>query len=156
MAESMTMGEEIRSRFELAVNHLEEILQTVPPQSIPSCIGELERLKIVASLRLHSMNLQSNSMAEPDEKLLDMNQVAEALNIPISRVRELSRRKDGFPVQRIGKYVRVKQSDLWQWVESLQKKGLDNRLDHRYTVKYERKRTQAPSGKNGNHSSGVR
>ena len=152
----MTMSEEIRSRFELAVNHLEEILQTVPPQNMPSCIGELERLKIVAGLRLYSMNLQSNSMAEPDEKLLDMNQVAEALNIPISRVRELSRRKDGFPVRHIGKYVRVKPSELWQWVESLQKKGPDNRLDHRYTIKYERKRTQAPSCKNGNHSSGVR
>ena len=152
----MTMGKEIQSKFEIAVSELEESLQTILPQSIPSCIGELERLKIVASLRLHSMNLQSNSMAEPDEKLLDMNQVAEALNIPISRVRELSRRKDGFPIQHIGKYVRVKQSDLWQWVESLQKKGLDNRLDHRYTIKYERKRTQAPSGKNGNYSSGVR
>ena len=153
MAESMTMSEEIRSRFELAVNHLEEILQTVPPQNMPSCIGELERLKIVAGLRLYSMNLQSNSMAEPDEKLLDMNQVAEHLSITPGRARELSRRRDGFPIQHIGKYVRVKQSDLWQWLKNLQEKGLDKRLDHRYTVKYERKRTQAPSGKNGNHPS---
>ena len=153
---SMTIDRDIQSKFEVAVRELEQIVQTIPPQNMPSCIGELERLKIVASLRLHSMNLQSNSMAKPDEKLLDMNQVAEALNIPISRVRELSRRKDGFPIQHIGKYVRVKQSDLWQWVEALQKNGLDSRLDHRYTIKYERKRTQAPSGKNGNHSSGVR
>ncbi len=157
MAERRTEMEELsRDMIDRGIEQIEKAIPMLPPSECPRMIGDLERLKIMIGRRLYSVELQSNSMAEPDEKLLDMNQVAEALNIPISRVRELSRRKDGFPVQRIGKYVRVKQSDLWQWVEALQKNGLDSRLDHRYTIKYERKRTQAPSGKNGNHSSGIR
>lgn len=152
----MSRQEFLRDMIDELVQQIEQAIAKLPPSECPRMMGDLERLKIVAGLRLHPMNLQSNSMAEPDERLLDMNQVAEHLNIPISRVRELSRRKDGFPVRHIGKYVRVKPSELWQWVESLQKKGLDNRLDHRYTIKYERKRTQAPSCKNGNNPSRAR
>jgi len=150
------MHEFLRDMIDRGIEQIEKAIPSLPPSECPRLMGDLERLKIMAGRRLYSAEHQSDSMAEPAEKLLDMNQVAEHLNIPISRVRELSRRKDGFPVRHIGKYVRVKPSELWQWVESLQKKGLDNRLDHRYTIKYERKRTQAPSYKNGNHSSGVR
>ena len=150
------MNASSQSTFESAVSALEAIIQTGMPQDMPAYLGELERLKVVAGLRLHPVTFPSNPATESKGKLLNMKQVADSLNIPLSRVRELSRRKDGFPVQRIGKYVRVKQSDLWQWVERLQHNGLDNTLDHRYTVKYERKRTQAPSEKNGNHPSGVR
>lgn len=104
----------------------------MPLEECCSVIGELERLKIVAGHYLNLFGSQSPSTEKPEERLLDMQQVAHRLQIPMTRARELSRRKDGFPVYHLGKYVRVKESDLWRWVEGLQGKGLERKFDHRY------------------------
>ncbi len=147
------MQELPKDRIVECVEQIEQAIPKLPATECPGVLGDLARLSAQVQMKMTVPHAQTE---EPEEKLLDINQVAERLNITISRVRELSRRKDGFPVQHIGKYVRVKQSDLWQWVEGLQEKGLDKRLDHRYTMKYERKGAPSTSEKNGNHSGRVR
>lgn len=50
------------------------------------------------------------------DALLTMPEVAETLNIPESKVRELGRRGE-LPTVTIGKYVRVRLTDLQQWLD---------------------------------------
>src|SRR5690348_12013493 len=56
------------------------------------------------------------SCAEPD-RLLTMPEVSTITGIPESKVRELGRRGE-LPTVRIGKYVRVRQADLTQYVDT--------------------------------------
>lgn len=67
-----------------------------------------------------------------DANWLDVVQVAGRLNLPVSRVRELSRHQGGPPFKRIGKYLRIAPADLHTWLEQLPAKGLDSLLCRRH------------------------
>ena len=106
-------------------------------------LAELERLKGITFQALLACPMTNNAKPYSEEPLLDLGQVSTLLNLPLSRTRELSRRQDGFPITRIGKHIRVKPRDLWNWIDQIQQEGLAKELDHRYSSKcHVRRRTQ--------------
>ncbi len=133
MAKSMTMGKEIRSRFEIAVSELEESLQTILPQNMPSCIGELERIKAVATQRL--MTVSHSLTEEPEEKLLTIQGIAQYLQVPVYTARQFAKTK-GFPAMRIGKHIRAELGALKVWARGHQKGGVDMSLYKKYNEQY--------------------
>jgi excisionase family DNA binding protein len=56
------------------------------------------------------------------EKLLDANEVAELLSVPVGWVREHTR-TGAIPHVALGRYVRYSETDVVAWVESLKTGG---------------------------------
>ena len=90
-------------------------LSKISPAQCPGLLGELERLKAVLWARVLKSDRPSEDLSVQTKDLLDIPEVAKLLNIPQSRAYELSRRQDGFPTVRIGRYIRVNPSVLEQW-----------------------------------------
>jgi predicted DNA-binding transcriptional regulator AlpA len=99
------------------IGKLDLELNKISPAQCPGLLGELERLKAVLWTRVLKSDVPSEGSSRQINELLDIPEVAKVLNIPKSRAYELSRRQDGFPTVRIGKYVRVHSSVLEQWVK---------------------------------------
>ncbi len=89
----------------------------ISPAQYPGLLGELERLKAELWARVLNSDTPSEGRSAQTQDLLNIPEVAKLLNIPQSRAYELSRRQDGFPTVRIGKYIRVNQAALEQWVK---------------------------------------
>ena len=98
------------------IGKLDLELSKLSPAQYPSLLGELERLKAVLWARVLKRDAPVEDRSAQTQDLLDIPEVAKLLNIPQSRAYELSRRQDGFPTVRIGKYIRVNRSVLAQWV----------------------------------------
>src|SRR5262249_28718633 len=81
-----------------ALKVLEQTITTVCPAQFPELVGELERLKALVFARL----LQQPGPEKGN--LLDAQQVAVRLNIPVSYVYELARR-EALKAIKLGKYV---------------------------------------------------
>lgn len=99
------------------IGKLDLELSKISPTQCPGLLGELERLKAVLWARVLNSDMPTEDRSAPRKDLLDIAEVAKLLNIPKSRAYELSRRQDGFPTVRIGKYIRVNPSVLEQWVK---------------------------------------
>ena len=99
------------------IGKLDLELSQIPAAQYPGLLGELERLKAVLWARVLKSDRPSEDRSAQTQDLLDIPEVAKLLNIPQSRAYELSRRQDGFPTVRIGKYIRVNRSVLEQWVK---------------------------------------
>ena len=99
------------------ISKLDLELSKISLAQCPALLGELERLKAVLWARVLKHDMLSEDRSVQTKDLLDIPEVAKLLNIPQSRAYELSRRQDGFPTVRIGKYIRVNPSVLEQWVQ---------------------------------------
>ena len=99
------------------IGKLDLELSKLSPAQYPGLLGELERLKAVLWTRVLKIDMPSEDRSAQTQDLLDIPEVAKLLNIPQSRAYELSRRQDGFPTVRIGKYIRVNPSALELWVK---------------------------------------
>ena len=99
------------------IGKLDLELSKISLAQCPALLGELERLKAVLWARVLKHDMLSEDRSVQTKDLLDIPEVAKLLNIPQSRAYELSRRQDGFPTVRIGKYIRVNPSVLEQWVQ---------------------------------------
>ena len=99
------------------IGKLDLELSKISLAQCPALLGELERLKAVLWARVLKHDMLSEDRSVQTKDLLDIPEVAKLLNIPQSRAYELSRRQDGFPTVRIGKYIRVNPSVLEQWVK---------------------------------------
>lgn len=121
---------------------LEKVLAVVSPEEIPNFLAELERLKALAWCRLQGI-VTSN-------RLLTLQEVAERLAVPVSKVYELARH-EGFPVTMVGKYKRVSERDLATW-QAQQKKAVDSKVYITYSPRHERRRTATDSEEAGAHS----
>jgi hypothetical protein len=119
---------------------VEKALSEAALDQLPTILGELERLKILAWQRVIASQAQGKPTDER-EGLLTIPQTAIRLNIPQTRAYELTRQRGGFPVVRIGKYLRVNPVALEGWL-SQQDNGLDKNVSVAYTQRHGRKRTQ--------------
>ncbi len=126
---SMPIDRDIQSKFEVAVRELEQIVQAAHPQNMPSCIGELERIKAVATQRL--MTVSHSLTEEPEEKLLTIQGIAQYLQVPVYTARQFAKTK-GFPAMRIGKHIRAELGALKVWARGHQLGGVDMSLYKKY------------------------
>lgn len=94
------------------IQQLSELVNEVPPSDCPGLIGHLEALKARVWLRMTTRP----DNAPNEGKLLTVQETAERLNVPISRVYELTRQVDGLPTIRVGKYKRISSSALSAWM----------------------------------------
>ena len=111
------------------VAKLEQLEQELPLWDRAACLpllGLLERLKVLAWVKILGSPLDIADRREPD-RLLTIPQVAERLAIPTGHAYDLARR-DVLPVVRIGKYIRVSQTSLTRWME--QQTTLQRRIDN--------------------------
>ena len=97
---------------------LEAAVEQIPPSECPRWLGELERVKAILWQRLLAAEHAdcSREAADTPGRLLTIPQVAEILSIPESRAYELARQGQLRTVH-IGKYIRVLEADLNQYVQ---------------------------------------
>ncbi|HJT20809.1 MAG TPA: helix-turn-helix domain-containing protein [Nitrospira sp.] len=98
---------------------IEQAIGSVMPTDCPALLGELERLKGLAQLRLLT-GAVTNGHAPNSEALLTIPEVAKRLKVSEYRAYELAR-QGILPSIRLGKSVRVKPSAL---AEYLAKQGV--------------------------------
>jgi hypothetical protein len=101
----------------------EERIHEATPEELPTLLGELATLHALAWKKL--MQAAGGLAISNDEALLSIPQVTERLNLPASRVYELARRRDGLPVIKIGKYIRVHPGALQEWLSHQSLKDVD-------------------------------
>ncbi len=146
---SMNKDKDIQSKFEVAVRELEQIVQAAPPQSMPSCIGELERIKAVATQRL--MTVSHPPTDQPKEKLLTIQGIAQYLQVPVYTARQFAKTK-GFPAMRIGKHIRAELGALKVWARKHLKIEVDPSVYETYNKECDgRIDPQENQKKNGTH-----
>ncbi len=98
------------------LQHPEFISQT-PPAAVPDLLAELEALRALLWARLVTVQGPPATLHPEQEpnRLLTVAQVAEVLSVRKSHAYELIRRNE-IPAIRLGRYVRVRLSDLRRWV----------------------------------------
>jgi excisionase family DNA binding protein len=101
----------------------EERIHDAAPEELPILLGELATLHALVWKKL--MQAAGDIAPANDAALLSIPQVAERLNLPESRVYELARRRDGFPVIKIGKYIRVHPVALQEWLDRQSSRDVD-------------------------------
>jgi len=103
-----------------------EQLLTAPNEAARVAAGEIPGLLArLASAQLQLAGLQAALLARlhatsgaggsPDDRLLDMETVAEVLNVPVAHAREMGRRHE-LPIVKVGRYVKVRESSLHAWM----------------------------------------
>jgi excisionase family DNA binding protein len=112
-----------------------------------SCAALLAALAAKASTK----PAQGSPVCDEPQALLTMPAVARALGIPEGSARELGRR-GLLPTVKIGRYVRVRKSDLEGWITSHRESPLDQSSYHGYSVYQgykppERMRIPSPSSR---------
>jgi hypothetical protein len=103
-----------------------EEAERVPAGEIPGLLARL------ASAQLQLVGLQAALLARlhtgpsgragADDRLLDMERVAEVLGVPIAHAREMGRRHE-FPIVRVGRYMKVRSSSLAAWLQQREELG---------------------------------
>jgi len=80
-------------------------------EELPQLAGLLEAARVKLALRL-----VAPAAAKPDDdRLVDMDEVARVLGVPVAHARELGRRGE-LPVVHVGRYVRVRSGALVEWM----------------------------------------
>lgn len=97
------------------IEALEQNLGAMSFSDYPELLGQLERLKALVWTKTISHGAE-RCHQENGSKLLTMQEVADQLSIPKSRAYELAR-QGRFPITRVGKYIRVTQVALQEWIE---------------------------------------
>jgi len=80
----------------------------------PTLLGHLERLKALVWTRM-MIDIRPPTGGNGEARLLNMQQVAQRLNIPKTKAYELVR-QGRLPAVRVGKYIRVEPSKLEEWM----------------------------------------
>ena len=100
---------------------IERAVAETPASEVPALVGELERLKMVLLAR-------QRTPREPDieerDQLLSIEEAADILAVPKSRVAEMARRRE-IPALKVGRYPRIRTSTLREWIERNEELGLD-------------------------------
>jgi excisionase family DNA binding protein len=86
-----------------------DLVKATETESLPALIGRLAEAQAIAQVRL-VQPVGGNGCGE-DRNLLDVEAVAARLSIPVTKVYDLVKAKH-LPAVRIGKYLRIRQEDL--------------------------------------------
>jgi len=90
---------------------LEALVAEADQADLPRLIGQLAQAQAAATARL-----VAPAPARTDEdRLVDMDEVARLLDVPVTQARELGRRGE-LPVVKVGRYVRVRAGALAEWI----------------------------------------
>jgi excisionase family DNA binding protein len=102
-----------------------EDVERAPLAHVPGLLARL------ASTQLQLAGLQAALLArlqtasprrDADDRLLDMETVAQVLDVPIAHAREMGRRHE-LPIVRVGRYVKVRESSLQTWLRQREEVG---------------------------------
>src|SRR5437870_5024119 len=96
------------------ITALEQGLDELTLCDYPALLGQLERLKALVWTRMMS-DIHPPTGGNGEATLLNMQQVAKRVNIPLSCAYELVRQRR-LPAVRIGKYIRVDPAELAVWM----------------------------------------
>jgi len=108
-------------------------VEALTPWEACSLLLACSALLTALAARAWGVPAQQPSAPDASDPLLTMLTVAEVLGIPESRARELGRRGE-LPTVNIGKYVRVRKSDLDTWVAAHRQNRLDQTLNRGYSL----------------------
>jgi len=117
------------------IEKLDLELSSIAPAQCPGLLGELERLKALAWVRLTLHSQGTGELCQPDNQLLTIPQVSERLTLPVGRVYELAR-QGKLPVVRVGKYVRVHAVQLERWIGDRRDLAVDKTISIKDTSDY--------------------
>ncbi|MGZ9190037.1 MAG: helix-turn-helix domain-containing protein [Nitrospira sp.] len=122
-------------------------LSKITPAQCTGLLGELERLKALAWVRLTTHNYGISEASQSGNQLLTIPQVSERLALPVSRVYELAR-QGKLPVVRVGKYVRVHAVTLARWIADRRELAVDKSLSFKDNSDYANDRLGAATVSN--------
>ncbi len=98
--------------YEPIVSALEEVLMQLPMSACPALVGELERLKSLALVRIM---VERGATTTNDSDVLTIPEVARRLKISKYRAYELARQGILKPI-RVGRSVRVETRELTNYL----------------------------------------
>ena len=138
-------------KYQVLSDQLDQVLSQSLSTDCPDLIAIGERFTAQVRLKMMQGGGPYSAQASLEkEEFLDIKQVARLLKIHVSSAYELARLKDGLPVMRMGRNMRVKYSDLLRWADEQKKNGVDTELDHWYSLQCrDRKSIQKAQKKNG-------
>ena len=131
-------------RYMELIEKLDLELSKIALAQCPGLLGELERLKALAWVRLTIQSQGTGELCQPDNQLLTIPQVSERLALPVSRVYEMAR-QGKLPVVRVGKYVRVQAVQLERWIGDRRDLVVDKNISFKDTSDYANGRLGAAS-----------
>jgi excisionase family DNA binding protein len=134
------------------IGELDRQLSKITPAQCPDLLGELERLKALAWVRLTTDGHGTGQVSQAGNQLLTIPQVSEKLALPVSRVYELAR-QGKLPIVKVGKYVRVDAVQLARWIGNHRNVALDANVSFKDNVSHANDRlgTTTVSSENGSH-----
>lgn len=112
-------------------------LAEIAVNEIPDVLGQIESARAILSAR---MLTPQGPVIEPqgNDTLITVEEMAKRTTLTEQYCYDLIR-KGGIPAVHIGKYIRIRVSDLSAWIEKHTEKPLDKQLYQRYNNSYERK-----------------
>lgn len=90
---------------------LEALVADCAPDRLPALVAQLAAAQAAAAARL----MQAPAPPAEADRLVDMDEVARVLDVPVAHARELGRRGE-LPVVHVGRYVRVRFGALAEWM----------------------------------------
>jgi excisionase family DNA binding protein len=100
--------------------------ERVPLADLPGLLVRLASAQLqLAGLQaalLARMQTAPDGRAGTGDRLLDMEAVAEVLNVPVAHAREMGRRHE-LPTVRVGRYMKVRESSLQKWLQQREELG---------------------------------
>jgi hypothetical protein len=93
---------------------------------IPALLARLAASQLqlagLAAALLARLHAGAASAGAATDQLLDMETVAQVLDVPVAHAREMGRRHD-LPTVKVGKYVKVRESSLRNWLRQREELG---------------------------------
>ena len=96
----------------LCVIDLARLVDEAAQEELPEVAAALELARVKLQLRLVA---PAPAARTDEDRLVDMEEVARVLGVPVAHARELGRRGE-LPVVHVGRYVRVRAGALVEWM----------------------------------------
>ena len=111
------------------LGELSKQIEQASRAELPALLGELEQAKALAWSRLA---LPAPASRDGNDALLNVEQVHELLNVPVSYVYDLARQHK-LPKVKVGKYLRFLRTEVLAWARQ---QGVDTCVDGQLSTVY--------------------